>query len=366
MKRFPCLTLNLDALQSNARVISSLCKQNGIDVAGVIKFSDGDLAVARAYLAGGCKQIAVSRAMHLAPIKEALPEAETLLTRTPPRCDLYDTAKYADLSLHASKEVLIALNECAGEVGTKPGIILMLDVGDLREGVETIDALTELAIFTEKNLKNLRIRGVGTNLACLNGVLPCEENLNFLLEGARAVEAAIGRTLDYVSGGSSINSLLFKDGKSLMPKGINHLRIGGMIANPINIRLNRGIAFDGMREDSAMLSAEIVEICEKNSVPNGASTKNWAGEAVKTVDKGRRTRAILAIGEQDIADHKYLLPMESGVEIIGGSSDHTIIDLTDSDKTWKIGDVLNFHLKYAAMLHAFSGKHVEIEYTHDI
>ena len=365
MKRLPCLTLHLNAMETNARVICKLCKQNGIDVAGVIKFSDGDLAVARAYLAGGCKQIAVSRAMHLAAIKEALPDCETLLTRTPPRCDLMETAKYGDLSLHSDKTVLTALNECAKEAGTTPGILLMLDVGDLREGVETVEKLATLADYVEKNLKHLKIRGVGTNLACLNGVLPCEENLNFLLEGAKAVEAAIGRTLDYVSGGSSINSILFKDGQSLMPKGINHLRIGGMIANPINIRLNRGIAFAGMREDSVFLSAEIVELYEKNSAPKNSSSKNWAGEIIKTEDKGRRLRAILALGEQDIVDYKYLLPTEAGIEVVGGSSDHTIVDLTDSEKKWSVGDTITFHLKYAAMLHAFSGKHVAIEYLYD-
>ena len=365
MKRYPCLTLNLNAMENNARVICELCKQNGIDVAGVIKFSDGDTEVARAYKNGGCKQIAVSRAMHLAPIKRALPDCETLLTRTPPRCDLADTAKYADLSLHSDKTVLSMLNECAKEAGTRPGVILMLDVGDLREGVETIDALTELALYCEKELTYLRVRGVGTNLACLNGVLPCEENLNFLLEGAKAVEQAIGRKLDYISGGSSINSILFKDGKCLMPKGINHLRIGGMIANPINIRLNRGISFAGMREDSVFLTAEIVEIYEKNSAPKNSSSKNWAGEIIKAEDKGRRLRAILALGEQDIVDHKYLLPTEADVSVVGASSDHTILDLTDSKKEWRIGDTITFHLKYAAMLHAFSGRHVKIEHVKD-
>ncbi len=365
MKRLPSLTVNLSAIEQNAAVICSLCEKNGITVAGVIKFSDGDPLVAEAYAKGGCKQIAVSRAMHLAAIKKALPDVQTLLTRTPPRCDLMDTARYADLSLHSDKAVLAELNEYAKEAGTRPGIILMLDVGDLREGVDTIEELTELALFTEKELKHLYIRGVGTNLACLNGVLTSEENLSFLLEGARAVEAAIGRRLDYVSGGSSINMLLMQDGISRMPKGINHLRIGGIIANPINIRLGRGIRFDGMREDSVILSAEIVEIHEKASAPKNSSAKNWAGEVVATVDKGRRRRAILAIGGQDIGSHTYLLPMDEGIEIVGGSSDHTIVDLTDAKREYRTGDALFFRLRYAAMLYSFTGKHVAIEHIYD-
>ena len=365
MKRLPCLSINLSAIEANARVLTSICEANGISVCGVVKFSDGDVNVAKAYAKGGCKQIAVSRAIHLEKIKRSLPDVETLLTRTPPRCDIEMTAKYADLSLHSDKDVLHALNDAAAKAGTTPGVILMLDVGDLREGFDSIEALTELAAYAEENLKNVRVRGVGTNLACLNGVLPCEENLSFLVQGARAVEKTIGRKLDFVSGGSSINTLLLQGGKSAMPAGVNHLRIGGLIANPINMRLNRGVRFEGMREDSVMLTAEIVEISEKNSAPKNTSAKNWAGEIIKTEDKGRRMRAILAIGEQDIGHPDYLIPMEEGVQIVGGSSDHTIVDVTDAKQAYKTGDALHFRVKYAAMLYAFTGRHVEIEYLSD-
>ncbi len=150
-----------------------------------------------------------------------------------------------------------------------------------------------------------------------------------------------------------------------MPPEINHLRLGGSIANPMNIRLGRGLVFEGMREDSVRLTAEIVEIHEKASAPKGESTKNWAGQVVQQVDKGRRLRAILAVGSQDISDAKTLIPEEEGVEIIGGSSDHTIVDVSDSPKTWKSGDTMSFKVRYSNMLFAFTGKHITIEYHHD-
>ena len=363
-RHFPVLEVNLDAMRQNAKVLCDLCAKNGIAVAGVVKFSDGDLQVAKAYSEGGCAQLAVSRAIHLQAIKEAFPNKETLLTRSPTRGDLEATARYADLSLHSDPDVLKALDAEAGKWGTKPGILLMLDVGDLREGVDNIDELVELGKLTE-SLPNLNLRGIGTNHACLNGVLPTWENLSFLVEGAKAVEQAIGRKLDYISGGSSINLLLLKDGVSKMPPEINHLRLGGSIANPMNIRLGRGLVFEGMREDSVRLTAEIVEIHEKASAPKGESTKNWAGQVVQQVDKGRRLRAILAVGSQDISDAKTLIPEEEGVEIIGGSSDHTIVDVSDSPKTWKSGDIMSFKVRYSNMLFAFTGKHITIEYHHD-
>ena len=362
--RYPIMDVNLDAMRTNAEVLCGLCAQNGIAVAGIIKFSDGDLQVAKAYRDGGCKQLGVSRAKHLKPLKEAFPQTELLLTRSPTRGDLEACARYADLSLHSDPDVLAALNGEAEKWGTKPGIILMMDVGDLREGVDNVPELVELAKLCE-GLPNLNLRGVGTNHACLNGILPTYENLTFLIKGAEAVEAAIGRRLDIISGGSSINLLLLRGGINQMPRRVNHLRLGGTIANPMNIRMNRDLTFPGLREDSVLLTAEIVEIHEKASAPRGKSTKNWAGQEVVQEDKGRRLRAILALGSQDVGDCATLIPVEEAVQIVGCSSDHTIVDVTDSGKTWRSGDTLTFKLRYANMLYAFSGDHVRVAYQYD-
>ena len=131
-RQYPLVDVNLDAICNNAHVLCDICAQNGISVAGIVKFSDGDVHVARAYMDGGCAQIGVSRAKHLKAIKEACPQTETLLTRSPVRADLEACARYADLSLISDSDVLSALDEEAAKWGTRPGIILMLDVGDLR------------------------------------------------------------------------------------------------------------------------------------------------------------------------------------------------------------------------------------------
>ena len=363
-RQFPVMDINLDAIENNARVYCGLCAQNGISVAGIVKFSDADLAIAKAYRDGGCAQLGVSRAKHLQRLKEAFPDTETLLTRSPTRGDLEATARYADLSLHSDPDVLRLLQAEAEKWGTTPGIILMIDVGDLREGVDNIPELVELAQLCEA-LPNLRLRGIGTNHACLNGVLPNEENLAFFVEAAEAVERAIGRELELLSGGSSINLLLLRDGINRMPRRINHLRLGGSIANPMNMRIGRGLTFPGLREDSLRLTAEIVEIHEKASAPKGESTKNWAGQTVVRTDKGRRLRAILALGSQDVGDASAMIPEEDGVEIVGHSSDHTIADVTDAARPLKSGDTLTFKVRYANMLCAFTGDHVHKAYHRD-
>lgn len=360
---YPLLTVNLDAMRQNAEVFCGLCSRFGISVAGVIKFSDGDPQIAQAYADGGCRQIAVSRASHLQRLHQALPDKELLLTRAPTRGDLTDTARYADLGLYSDADLLEELDRVAAREGTRPGVILMLDVGDLREGVPEIRDLVSLALLCEK-LPHLRLRGVGASHACLNGVLPTPENLAHLVDGAESVEKAIGRKLEIISGGSSINLRLLQNGVNQMPWRVNHLRLGGTIANPMNIRLARGLVFPGLREDSVTLTAEIIEVHKKDSAPK-SSTKNWAGQTITRVDKGRRLRGILALGTQDVSDACTLIPHESGVEIVGCSSDHTVVDLTDTGKTWRSGDTLTFSVRYSNMLCAFSGRHVAIQYVRD-
>lgn len=362
-KFYPALTVNTDAICTNARVLCELCRKNGIAVAGVIKFSDGAVPVGKAYLDGGCAQLAVSRAKHLRALKEAFPEKETLLTRCPTRGEMEETARYSDLTLMAEESALIALNEAAERCQTNPGVILMLDVGDLREGVDNIPDLVSLARLCE-SLPNLRLRGVGTNHACMSGVLPNYENLSFLVEGAEQVEKAIGRRLELISGGSSINLLLLRDGMNTMPARINHLRLGGTIANPITIRLGRGLVFEGTREDTVRLTAEIIELREKNSAPKD-STQNWMGKAVSFEDRGRRLRAILALGSQDVGDSSSLIPLDPGVTVVGCSSDHTIVDLTDAERRFSPGDTLSFAARYANILYAFTGDHIAVEYVTD-
>lgn len=362
--RYPMITVNLDAVRNNARVLCGICNQYGIQVAGVIKFSDCDVAIAKAYAEGGCAQIAVSRAVHLKRLKAAVPNVQTFLTRSPTIDEMQDVALYGDISLHSDEKVLQALNSAAAQVDTYPGVVLMLDVGDLREGVSTPEELCSLALLVETKLPHLRLLGVGASLACLNGVLPTRENMEYLVNAAEQVEACIGRRLDIISGGSSINLTLLTEGNQ-MPSRINHLRLGGSIANPRNIRCNRGVTFPGLREDTMFLTAQLIEVRIKDSSPAATSARNWAGNVVRVEDKGKRRRAIAALGSQDVGDATKLLPLDTGVQVVGCSSDHTILDVSDSPAVWNTFDTISFQMPYSAMLYGFSSQHVHIHYTHD-
>ena len=358
MTKFPVLKVNTDAIRQNSKVMNEFCNERGLDIAGVIKFSDGNIDIARAYLAGGCRQLASSRTVHLEKIKKEIPHATTMLIRIPMISECAEVVKWCDISLNSQEKTLKELNKCAEETGVKHSVLLMLDVGDRREGVVGIDRLMELALLVENELNNLHLIGIGSSFACVSGVLPDQENLGELAEAAEKIESTIGRELEIVSGGSSITLTMLAN-RVPLPEKINHLRIGGSIANPMAIRKNRGVVIPGMREDTFILTAEVVEVETKPS-PAAGSGKNWAGQIIEREDRGTRKRAIIALGSQDIGDCGQLVPLETGVEVVAGSSDHTVLDV-NSSKAWEPGDTMDFRLYYMGLLYSFSTRHVNIE-----
>jgi len=290
MERYPVLNVNLNAIKQNAEVMTSFCKGRGISVAGVIKFSDGSIEIGKAYHDGGCREIASSRTRHLEAIKKAFPEITTMLIRIPMFSECMEVVKWCDISLNSEELILRRLDECAAVYGKKHKVLLMLDVGDRREGVIGRDELVRLAKIVEYELESLELAGVGSSFACASGVLPDWDNLSELAAAAEAMEAAIGRKLDIISGGSSITLTLLANDQPV-PEKINHLRIGGAIANPMAIRRNRNVVIPGLREDAFTLTAELVEVQTKPSAAAGTG-KNWAGQIVEREDIGTRVRAI--------------------------------------------------------------------------
>ena len=360
MNRFPVLKVNTGAIRENSKVMNAFCNARGLDVAGVIKFSDGNIDIAKAYLEGGCRQLASSRTIHLKCIKQEMADVVTMLIRIPMISECAEVVKWCDISLNSQEKTLRELNRCAAEQDKIHSVLLMMDVGDRREGVVGKERLLELALMVENELDNLHLLGIGSSFACVSGVLPNQENLGELADAAIAIEAAIGRELEMVSGGSSITLTMLVKGVSL-PEKINHLRIGGSIANPMAIRQNRGVIIDGMREDTFTLTAEVVEVETKPSAAQG-SGKNWAGKVVEREDRGTRTRAIIALGSQDIGDCSQLVSVDRNVEVIAGSSDHTVLDVTGYDRCWEPGDNMDFSLYYMGLLYCFATRNVRIEY----
>ena len=289
MQYGPYITIDLNKIEHNARTITALCGKYGIDVCGVSKVTCGMPQVAKAMLRGGVACIGESRMKNIHRLKANGVATEFTLLRIPPLSAADDIVTSVNMSLNSELPVIQALSEAASRRGLVHNIMIMVDLGDLREGVWPDDLLPMVREVVE--LPGIRIAGLGTNLSCYGGVMPSEKNMNQLVDYAHRIETAFGITLRYISGGNSSSLNLIASGK--MPRAVNHIRIGeGILLGRETV--NRS-AWPGTFQDAFLLQAEIIELKEKPSVPIGET-----GE-----DAFRRQTGICRQGRKRPGDFKH-------------------------------------------------------------
>ncbi|HPB79729.1 MAG TPA: alanine/ornithine racemase family PLP-dependent enzyme [Sedimentibacter sp.] len=348
MERYPMLEFNLKKLYNNIKIVTKLCEDNGIKVAGIIKGFGGIAEGAEEMVKGGCYQIGSSRIEQLKALKDRGFDIPLLLVRIPMMCEIEDVVKYSDISLVSEKETLNLLNKEAKAQNKIYGVVLMYDLGDLREGVFYKEELIRLAEYVEYESDNLYLEGIGSNLSCYGSVAPTTENLSQLAEAATEIEEKLNRKLNIISGGGTTTlPLLVRGG---VPKKINHLRIGEGINNTQDLPLYWDTNIEGLDPDVFVLKAQIVEINEKPTHPIGQLMVNAFGDLPHYEDRGIRKRAIIALGNQDLGDSSRLVPKDKNMIVLGASSDHTILDIHDCDTEYKLGDIIEFNILYQAML----------------
>ncbi len=351
MQYGPYVTIDLNKIEHNARAITAMCGKYGIEVCGVSKVTCGMPQVAKAMLRGGVASIGESRMQNVHRLKANGVATEFTLLRIPPLSAAEDIVTSVDMSLNSELPVIQALAEAALRRGLVHNIMIMVDLGDLREGVWPDDLLPMVREVIE--LPSIRIAGLGTNLSCYGGVKPSEKNLNQLVEYARQIETAFGIKLRYISGGNSSSLNLIASGK--MPRLVNHIRIGeGILLGRETV--NR-TAWPGTFQDAFLLHAEIIELKEKPSVPIGETGEVAFGGKPEFVDKGERDRAILNIGREDVIV-EGMQPVGPEISILGASSDHLIVDVTEAEDV-RLGDELVFSLNYGALLAVMTSEYVE-------
>lgn len=357
MERYPVLEVDLSKIYTNTKIVTELCNINGIKVAGIIKGFAGIVSAAHTMVKGGCEQLGSSRIEQLKALKNKGYKTPLLLVRIPMFCEIEDVVRYSDMCLVSEKETLIKLNMEAEKQNKTYGVILMYDLGDLREGVFTRIELINLSLFVEHEMKNLVLEGIGSNLSCYGSVAPTTTNLRELAQAAEDIENKLNRKLNIVSGGGTTTlPLLVKGG---VPEKINHLRIGEGIINTQDLPLYWDTNIEGLHKDTFVLKTQIIEINEKPTHPIGELMVNAFGEHAHYEDRGVRKRAIVALGNQDVGDSSKLVPKDEDIIVLGASSDHTILDIHDSKKEYKLGDIVEFNVLYQAMLFTTLSKYIK-------
>lgn len=358
--KYPKVEINLPHLKNNVIKVVEKCKGCGIEVAGVIKGATGLVEVAKQFEEGGASFIASSRLEQLLEAREAGITKPLMLIRIPMLSEAAHVVDICDFSLNSELEVIEALNREAKIQGKLHKVILMADLGDLREGHWDKDELVQVAKHIEDKLINIQLVGVGTNVGCYGSIAPTVEKLEELVQTAERIEEALGRKLEYISGGATSSLMRVWDGN--IPKRINMLRIGEGILLARDLQEFYGYDFPELYRDVFRLKAELIEVKKKPTHPVGEIAIDAFGHRQTYEDRGIRLRGLLAMGKVDYGALEELLPMEEGIEIIGASSDHTIVDLEDAKRRYKVGDIMEFDICYATMVYLTNCKNVKIEY----
>jgi predicted amino acid racemase len=348
----PYITIDLQKIEHNARTITWLCRQHGMTVTGVTKVTCGLPEVAQAMLRGGVTSIGESRLPNIRRLQASGIHTPYMLLRLPPLSEVENVVMSVDISLNSEISVTKALSRAAQQRGRVHDIIVMVDLGDLREGVWPDDLMPFVRDIV--NLPGIRIVGLGTNLSCYGGVVPSADNMQKLVDYADQIERTFNLNLPYISGGSSSSLPLIAAGK--MPGRINHLRIGEAIL--LGRETIHRSAWPDTFQDAFCLYAEVIEEKQKPSVPIGEIAEDAFGKTPAFINHGERERAILNIGREDV-DVDGLRPLDTRLAILGASSDHLIVDVTNAKEAIRIGNTIAFSLNYSALLAVMTSPYVE-------
>ncbi len=337
------IDVDCERIRRNTETIVGLCAPHGIEVVGATKACCGHPDVARAMLAGGATMLAESRLRNVRRLREAGIDAPVMMLRLPSLSQVDEVVALTEVSLNTQVETVRALSRAAQSQGVTHQVILMLETGDRREGVMPEDALQVARGMV--GLPNLELIGMGANVTCIAGVLPTRENTQLLVDVAEAVERELGITFGTISAGNSATLALILRGE--MPARATQLRIGGAIL--IGEVDSTGDWPEALpHKDAFTVTAEVIEVETKPSVPEGPIAPNAFGETPEWPDLGDRRRAILAVGRQDLQIER-MIPFRPGVTILGASSDHLVLDVTAADPPVRLGDELTFRLLYGAV-----------------
>ncbi|MBQ7060370.1 MAG: alanine/ornithine racemase family PLP-dependent enzyme [Clostridia bacterium] len=339
---YPRLVIDLNKLRENLDWLTAECHRIGIQVFVVTKVFCADPEICAVIEASDADGFADSRVQNLQTIETSKPKQ---LLRIAMGCEAEEIVRSSDISMQSSVETIRLLGEAAGKLERKHRIILMIDMGDLREGIffkneAGIREAAEAIIGEEW----LEFAGVGVNLTCYGGIIPDETNVGGLVGFAERLRREYSLPLPIVSGGNSSMMTMLKEHR--IPEGVTQLRLGESFV--LGNNTETGEPMEELNTDCFVLEAKLVEVQDKPSKPIGTSGLNAFGERVTFEDRGPMRRGILAIGRQDV-NPDGLTPLDEGVEIIGASSDHLLVNLNGCP--WhRVGDVLRFIPDYGALL----------------
>lgn len=355
---YPRVTIDLRKFRRNIEVVKATLDRKGIEVFAVSKVFSGNPMIAKEFEWAGLTSVGESRIDNLKKIQGL--DMQKVLLRLPMHSEIAELIEYADISLNSEISTLRLISEAAVRRGFVHEVILMVDFGDLREGFYKEEELYR-AVEICQNLDGVRVVGIGTNLTCFGAVIPTMAHMERLVAMGRIIEERFGVRLKYISGGNSSSYHLLDD--PAFPPEINNLRIGEIFV--CGNETAYGTQVPGTYDDVFKLEAEIVELKRKPSLPLGECGVDAFGKKPVYEDKGEMIRAICAVGRQDVGIDGLKL-VDTGIDVLGSSSDHMILNLTHANKSYKVGDAIQFKLKYGGILGVMTSEYIRKIYVNSV
>jgi predicted amino acid racemase len=361
------LVIHSEKIKDNIKYLSDYFESHDIEWSLITKVFSGDPTFLKTILTDDVIQkinsVGDSRLTSLRNLRKVNPDLRTIYIKPPAEIYADEVVTYADISLNSSLSTIKALNQAAKNQDKIHQIIIMIELGELREGVNREDIIGFYkSVF---NLSNIEVIGIGSNLGCMYGIEPTYDKMLQLSLYKELISAKFKKDLKLISGGTSITLPLVEN--KVIPKDINHFRIGEAAffgLSPLNNE-----RFKSLHTETFEFYANIIELNEKNLVPDGVIGDANIGQTSE-FDESNLTKtsykAILDFGLLDV--DKEDIEAEEPMTFVGVTSDMLVIDLGDNKTAsgatrYKVGDRVKFKPNYMAVARLLNSKFIDKVYA---
>ncbi|MAY82851.1 MAG: amino-acid racemase [Flavobacteriales bacterium] len=365
------LIIHRKKIQENIIGLGEFFEEKGIKWSLITKVFSGNKKFLRKILTPEIIQhinsVGDSRLSSLDNLRQVNPKMHTIYIKPPAAIYAREVIELATVSLNSSLETIFALNEEAGKENIQHEIIVMIEMGELREGVNEDDTLD----FFEKiyQLPNIKIAGIGSNLGCMYGIVPDVEKFETIIDLKRKIEKKFQVDVPLISAGTSITLPMLEKGD--LPKEINHFRVGEAAFFGVSPLTNK--AFGNLHTETFQFKANIIELEEKKLVPEGEISDANIGRVADYDEKEKNKsshKAILDFGLVDVDQENLSLYDDRDINFVGITSDMTVIDIgsnenPDGSSRFKVGDTILFRANYMAVVRLLNSKFVAKVYVDD-
>lgn len=358
------LLIHTDKIKQNIRKLSDYFESKGIEWSLITKVFSGDEEFLKHVLdektISKINSVGDSRLTSLKNLRSVNPDMKTIYIKPPAAVYADAVVDYADISLNTSYPTIQALNEAARKRDIVHKVIIMIELGELREGVNRADLID----FYQKifSMKHIEVIGIGSNLGCMYGIEPSYDKLLQLYLYRELITAKFNRDLPLLSGGTSITLPMLEN--NMIPKAINHFRVGEAAFFGVSPLANE--QFLDLNTNTFEFKANIIELEEKKLVPEGVISDANIGHTIETDTNSageQSNKAILDFGMLDV-NKEDVTPLDDGVDFVGITSDMTVVDIgTNKDEKgndrFKVGDTISFRVNYMAVARLLNSKFID-------